>query len=73
MTYLQNESPFSDCTQIPPFLHGLGEHETKPETIIEHLKYLKIFLPSERNAGNLQNKKKTKIIIYAYSHVEISE
>lgn len=29
-TYLQKESPLGFETQIPPFLHGLGEQETKP-------------------------------------------
>lgn len=33
-TYLQKESPLGLETQMPPFLHGLGEHETKPKTEI---------------------------------------
>lgn len=30
-TYLQKESPLGLETHIPPFLQGLGEHETKPK------------------------------------------
>lgn len=30
-TYLQDDCP-RDVTQVPPFLQGLGEHDTKPET-----------------------------------------
>jgi hypothetical protein len=29
---LQKESLFGDDMQVPPFLHGLGEQEMKPET-----------------------------------------
>lgn len=30
-TYLQKYSPRGDERQVPPFLHGDGEHDTKPE------------------------------------------
>lgn len=30
-TYLQKYSPLGVDRQVPPFLHGEGEHETKPE------------------------------------------
>lgn len=32
-THLQCDSPRGDDTQSPPFLQGLGEHDTKPETM----------------------------------------
>lgn len=32
VTYLQCDSPRGDDTQSPPFLQGLGEHDTKPVT-----------------------------------------
>jgi len=31
-THLQCDSPRGDDTQSPPFLQGLGEHDTKPVT-----------------------------------------
>jgi hypothetical protein len=31
-TYLQCDSPRGDDAQTPPFLQGLGEHETNPGT-----------------------------------------
>jgi len=35
ITYLQCDSSRGDDTQSPPFLQGLGEHDTKPVTVIK--------------------------------------
>ena len=43
-THLQCDSPRGDDTQTPPFLQGLGEHDTKPETTRKVTDYFQISL-----------------------------
>lgn len=66
---MQNESPFGDETQVPPFLHGLGEHDIKPakqtreKNIINLFKFNKLSLTHNKITNYYSYSDKYDVII----------